>query len=175
MYTIELKTSWVEIFISNTFLFNTFDVLKLEQRSPFFWRQHSYLLDIIKQVLILCRLWQFSYIFPILCEVSSFDYHNILLLMTFVIPKKHHHFLSLDNFWLRLTVIAWEVSIGPLFTTSQHSLQYPDIYVNRTSLLILLQQCNDGEQDGCVDNECQLLVGLLSSISSISFPGSRKF
>ena len=147
MYSIELKTCWVEVLINNTFLWILLIFWKDNVRTKitFFWRQYYYLLDIIKQVLILCRLWQFSYIFPILCEVSSFDYHNILLLMTCVIPKKHHHFLSLDNFWLRLTVIAWEVSIGPLFTTSQHSLQYPDIFVIRTSLLILLQQCNDGE------------------------------
>ena len=101
------------------------------------------LLDIIKQVLILCRLWQFSYQFSYLPNTVwgfKFWLSQYLVINDLCHPKKHHHFLSLDNFWLRLTVIAGEVSIGPLFTTSQHSLHYPDIYVNRTSLLILLHQ-----------------------------------
>ena len=86
-YRIENMLGWS--FYQQLFLWILLIFWKDEVRTKIiiFWRQHYYLLDIIKQVLILCRLWQFSYIFPILCEVSSFDYHNILLLMTCVIPK----------------------------------------------------------------------------------------
>ena len=143
-YRIENMLGWS--FHQQLFLWILLIFWKDEVRTKIiiFWRQHYYLLDIIKQVLILCRLWQFSYIFPILWGFK-FWLSQYLVINDLCHPKKHHHFLSLDNFWLRVTVIAWEVSIGPLFTTSQHSLQYPGIYVNRTSLLIFLQQCNGGE------------------------------